>query len=195
MITLKPLPYWFDALEPYIDAQTVEIHYTKHHQWYVDKLNIAIQDTKFADMSLEEIIKNSDGWIFNNAAQVRNHTFYRETFMPSDRIAELENPLLSKIEETRWSIENFEEDFLTQATTNFGSGRTWLVKDKSWNLEIINTSNADTPIKNDKHIPLLTVDVWEHAYYLKYQNRRPEYLQNILDLINWDVVEQRFQSS
>lgn len=195
MITVKELPYPFDALEPHIDAKTVELHYSKHHQWYADKLNNAIKGTEYENMSLEEIIKNAEWWIFNNAAQVWNHTFYWDTLWATDEEANYESlEVVKKIEETWWDLEAFVNDFLHAATTNFGSGRTWLVKDVDWNLEILNTSNADTPIKSDEHIPLLTVDVWEHAYYLKYQNRRPEYLENIMDLINWDVVEERFQS-
>lgn len=187
MIELKKLPYEMNSLEPYIDLKTVELHYTKHHQWYVDKLNGLIKWTEFENMNLEEIVLKSNWIIFNNAAQVWNHTFYRDWIIqwwtvPSGKI-------LSKIQEKFWSFDIFKENFTNSAIWNFGSGRTWLVKNQIGDIEIINTSNADCPITKWL-IPLLTIDVREHAYYLNYQNRRIEYVNNFWNLINRDRVNE-----
>ena len=191
MITLTKLPYDFNALEPFIDAKTVEIHHTKHHQWYVDKLNWLIAGTEFENMSLEEIVMKSNGPTFNNAAQVWNHTFYWNWLTNNWelRIEKWELNIIKAIIKKRWSFENFKMEFTNSAIWNFGSGWTWLVKDSNGELKIVNTSNAANPM-TDWLTPLLTVDVWEHAYYLKYQNRRPEYLENRWNLVNWDKVEE-----
>lgn len=190
MISLEKLKFEFNGLEPYIDTKTVETHYTKHHQWYANKLNGLIEWTEFENMELINIIMKSTGWIFNNAAQVWNHTFYwngldiNSTKMPEGNIAEAINM-------KRWSFENFKTDFTNSAVWNFGSGRTRLVKNTNGELEIANTSNAATPI-TDWLTALLTVDVREHAYYLKYQNRRPEYLENFFNIVNWNKVEELY---
>ena len=187
MIQLPKLNFDFNWLEPYIDAKTVEIHYTKHHQWYVNKLNWLIKWTEFENIELEDIIMKASGGIFNNAAQVWNHTFYwnwldiNTTKVPEWNIADAINT-------KRWSFENFKTEFTNSAIWNFGSWRTWLVKNKNGKLEILNTSNASTPM-TDWLTALLTVDVREHAYYLKYQNKRPEYLENWFNLIDWDKIE------
>lgn len=193
MIDLPKLNYPLNALEPYIDEKTVETHYTKHHQWYVNKLNDLIKWTEFEDMKLEDIIMKASGPIFNNAAQVWNHTFYWNGLSPNAEwiVQNAELSVMKKIEETRWSFDNFKSEFTNSAIWNFGSGWTWLVKDNNWELKIINTSNAANPII-DWFTPLLTVDVWEHAYYLKYQNRRPEYLENRWNLIDWNRVEKLY---
>ena len=169
MIILTKLPYDFNALEPFIDAKTVEIHHTKHHQWYVDKLNGFIAGTEFENMSLEEIVMKSSDPIFNNAAQVWNHTFYWNWLSPNAEwiVQNAELNVMKKIEEMRWSFDNFKVEFTNSAIWNFGSGWTWLVKDSNGELKIVNTSNAANPM-TDGLAPLLTVDVWEHAYYLKY---------------------------
>lgn len=189
MINLPKLNYEMNALEPYIDAKTVETHYTKHHQWYVNKLNGLIEGTEFENMLLEDIIMKSSGWIFNNAAQVWNHTFYWNWLVPKWSIIGWE--IAKAIDQKRWSFENFKNEFSNSAVWNFGSGWTWLVKNKNWELEILNTSNAATPL-TDWLVALLTVDIWEHAYYLKYQNRRPEYLENRWNLVNWNKVEELY---
>lgn len=189
MITLPLLPYDFTALEPVIDAQTVEIHYTKHHQWYVNKLNELIAETGFKDWELEEIIKTSDWLIFNNAAQTRNHTFYRNGLQSPKENNQAEGKLFDAIVAKRNSFETFKEAMIASAVGNFWSGRTWLVKNSDGSLEIMNTSNAGCPLTVDK-IPLLTIDVREHAYYLHYQNRRAEYLANIWQCINRDKVNE-----
>ncbi len=193
MITLPSLPYAYDALEPVIDTQTVEIHYGKHHQWYVNKLNELIAGTPFEHASLEDIIRQSEGSIFNNAAQVRNHTFYRE-WLQSPQSSNMPSwPLYDALIASRWSMEQFQQAMVNAGIQNFGSWRTRLVKQADSSLAIINTSNAWCPLTTNQY-PLLTIDVREHAYYLKYQNRRAEYLERIWECINRHVVAQRFHS-
>ena len=183
---LPPLPFAKDALEPIISAETIDYHYGKHHQAYVTNLNKLIEGTWFADASLEEIIKKSDGGIFNNAAQVWNHTFYWNGLSP-DGGGEPSGALGEAIDQAFGSFAAFKEAFTKSAAGNFGSGWTWLVKNEDASLEIVNTSNADTPLRNGK-TPLLTIDVWEHAYYIDYRNARPKYLDEIWKLVNWDFV-------
>ena len=191
MIELALLPYATNALEPIIDTQTVELHYGKHHQWYVNKLNELIAGTPFEGKLLEDIIKSSEWPIFNNAAQIWNHTFYRnELQSPTDNnVAKWE--LLNAIVAKRESFEKFQETMIASAVGNFGSGRTWLVKNDDWTLEIMNTSNAWCPLTMSKKA-LFTIDVREHAYYLKYQNRRIEYVTNIWKCINRNKVNELF---
>ena len=191
MIDLPVLPYPTNALEPVLDTQTVEIHYGKHHQGYVNKLNELIADTPFKDDPLEDIITTADWPIFNNAAQIRNHTFYRnglqspkENNIPTWEIAEA-------INSKRWSFETFQLAMIASGVGNFWSWRTWLVKNPDWNLDIMNTSNAGCPLTGDKKA-LFTIDVREHAYYLKYQNRRIEYVTNIWKCINREKVNELF---
>jgi Fe-Mn family superoxide dismutase len=191
MFTLLQLPYSFNALEPFIDEQTVQIHYLKHHQWYVDKLNWLIKWTEYENSSLEEIIKKSEWAIFNNAAQIWNHSFYRECMKSWSIDNQPEWIILEKIEEKRWTFHDFKDEFTNSAVWNFGSWRTWIVKNSDWNIEIINTINANNPIVENK-VPLLTVDIREHAYYLKYQNRRIEYVSNRRNLVNRNKIEENF---
>lgn len=182
---LPELPWAKDALEPHISKETIEYHYGKHHNAYVTKLNELIKGTKFEDSSLEDIIKSSEGGLFNNAAQVWNHTFYwncltpKSSKEPSGKIAELINK--------KWgSFEKFKEEFSASAAGNFGSGWTWLVGSND-GVEIFNTGNADTPMKHGKKA-LMTIDVWEHAYYVDYRNARPKYIEHFWNLVNWDFV-------
>lgn len=191
MITLPALPYETNALEPIIDTTTVEIHYTKHHQGYVNKLNELITDTPFEDQNLETIITSAEWPIFNNAAQIRNHTFYREGLAPAQEKNLPMGVLLDALVATRGSYETFIETMTASALSNFGSWWTWLVKTPDNRLEIINTSNAWCPLTTP-NIPLLTIDVREHAYYLMYQNRRIEYITNIWKCINWDKILERY---
>ncbi|MDE2366127.1 MAG: superoxide dismutase [Betaproteobacteria bacterium] len=186
--TLPPLPYADSALEPVISANTLGFHYGKHHKAYVDNLNKLIAGTALADMSLEQVIAASAGQadkvgIFNNAAQIWNHTFYWNSLSPKGG-GEPPASLKQKIEASFGGLDACKKELATAATTQFGSGWAWLVKDGD-SLKVIKTSNADLPlIKGLK--PLLTIDVWEHAYYLDYQNRRPDYVNAVLDkLINW----------
>jgi superoxide dismutase, Fe-Mn family len=184
---LPKLPYAMDALAPYISKETLEYHYGKHHQAYVTNLNSLIKDTKFANASLEETIKNSDGGIFNNAAQVWNHTFYWHCMTPESQGAP-SGKCADAIQKAFGSFEDFKKEFTKTAIGTFGSGWGWLVKNKDGKLEIISTSNAGTPMTQDKKA-LLTCDVWEHAYYIDYRNMRPTYVENFWKLVNWDFVE------
>jgi Fe-Mn family superoxide dismutase len=187
---LPPLPYEKNALEPVISAETIEYHYGKHHQTYVDKLNDAIPGTEFENMSLEEIVQKSSGGIFNNAAQVWNHTFYWNCLSPSGGGAP-SGALADAINAKFGSFEEFKKQFSQSAATNFGSGWTWLVKNDDGSVDILNTSNASTPLAEGK-TALLTVDVWEHAYYIDYRNARPKYLEALWDKINWDFVASNY---
>lgn len=202
MITLPQLPFEKTGLMPIIDEKTIDLHYGKHHQWYVNKLNELIQGTQFENADLETIISSAEaGPIFNNAAQIRNHTFYRNSLRPVQENNSPSQWFLESLKNKRESFDNFKQEFINKAAGNFGSGWTWLVKTPNNELEIINTSNAGTPLKKETIIgnkdwitytPLFTIDVWEHAYYLDYQNRRPEYLTNIRSIINRDFVERNF---
>lgn len=183
---LPPLPFAKDSLEPVISAETLDYHYGKHHQAYVTNLNKLVAGTEFAEASLEEIVMQSDGGIFNNAAQVWNHTFYWNGLSPNGG-GEPGGALAAAIGEAFGSFAAFKEAFIKSAAGNFGSGWTWLVKNEDGSLEIVNTSNAATPLRDGK-TPLLTVDVWEHAYYIDYRNARPKYLDEIWKLVNWDFV-------
>lgn len=187
---LPELPYADDALEPYISKKTIEFHYGKHHQTYVNKLNGLVKDTAFADASLEEIIKNANGGIFNNGAQVWNHTFYWNCMSP-DGGGEPGGKLLDAINQSFGSYEQFREKFMDAAATLFGSGWAWLVKNAEGKLEIIQSSNAANPMR-DGYTPLMTCDVWEHAYYLDKQNRRPAYVDDFFKIIDWKAVEERY---
>jgi Fe-Mn family superoxide dismutase len=182
---LPELPYSNDALAPHISPETIEYHYGKHHNAYVTKLNAGIKGTEFEDMTLEDIIKKSSGGIFNNAAQVWNHTFYWNCLGPNKGGAAT-GAIADKINAKWGSFDKFKEEFTNSAATNFGSGWTWLV-DNGGELEIVNTSNAANPMTEGKK-PLLTVDVWEHAYYVDYRNARPKYLEAFWSLLNWDFV-------
>lgn len=189
---LPQLPYAEDALEPHISRETIQYHYGKHHKTYVDKLNGLIPGTEFENKSLEEIIKTSSGGVFNNAAQVWNHTFYWHCLSPSGG-GEPEGELLAAINDSFGSVEKFKEAMSTSAVNNFGSGWTWLVKKADGTLAIENTSNAATPLTENGMSPLLTVDVWEHAYYIDYRNVRPDYLAAFWSLVNWEFVATNFK--
>lgn len=187
---LPELPYEMNALEPYISQKTIEFHYGKHHLTYVNNLNRLIVDTDFENSSFEEIILKSEGGIFNNAAQIWNHTFYWNCLTPNGGGVP-RGELISAIEKTFGSFEEFKEKFSTAAATLFGAGWTWLVKNKKDELEIIQSPNAGNPM-TDGYTPILTCDVWEHAYYLDKQNRRPAYIEDFWKLIDWQAAEQRF---
>jgi Fe-Mn family superoxide dismutase len=197
---LPELPYPKEALEPNISAETLEFHYGKHHKAYVEKLNELIKGTKFENMDLESIIKSADGPIFNNAAQHWNHTFFWSCMKPdaggtpSGKVSDLIN--------RKWGdFKKFQDEFSKQAVANFGSGWTWLIQSGD-GVEILNTSNAVNPLKEGKKA-LLTLDVWEHAYYIDYRNARPEFVKAFWNVVNWDFVnknlglpdEQKMQAS
>lgn len=186
-ISLPDLPYSQDALEPHISANTLSFHYGKHHNAYVVNLNKLTAGTELESKSLEEIVKSSEGGIFNNAAQVWNHTFYWNSMKPNGggaptgKIAEL-------IDSSFGSYDEFKTQFAAAGATQFGSGWAWLVK-KGDKLEIVKTANAETPLTDSSVTPLITMDVWEHAYYLDFQNARPAYIETFLSsLVNWDFA-------
>ncbi|HDP54118.1 MAG TPA: superoxide dismutase [Bacteroidetes bacterium] len=187
---LPKLPYNLDDLSPTISKQTLEFHYGKHHQAYVNNLNNLVPGTRFENADLETIIKEAEGGIFNNGAQVWNHTFYFEAFSAKPK-AEPTGKLAEAIERDFGSFTKFKEAFTKAAATLFGSGWAWLVKDAYGHLEIVPESNAGNPLRNGQ-IPILTCDVWEHAYYLDYQNKRPDYLEGFWKLVDWAIVEKRF---
>ncbi|MCA0402429.1 MAG: superoxide dismutase [Proteobacteria bacterium] len=184
--SLPPLPYAKNALAPHISEETIEYHYGKHHQAYVNTLNQLIAGTDDEKLSLEEIIMKSSGKIFNNAAQVWNHTFYWHCLSPNGG-GEPTGKLKENIEKTFGSLDKFKEEFTQTAIGTFGSGWAWLVQDKNGGLKIISTSNAATPM-TEGQTALLTCDVWEHAYYIDYRNVRPDYLKAFWSLVNWDFV-------
>lgn len=188
---LPPLPFEKDALAPHISEETLEYHYGKHHKTYVDKLNGLVPGTEFEGKSLEDVVKTSTGGIFNNAAQVWNHTFYWHCLSPNGG-GEPTGSVADAITKAFGSFENFKEEFTTSAVNNFGSSWTWLVKKADGNVGIMNTSNAGTPLTDDSVNPLLTVDLWEHAYYIDYRNARPKYMEAFWALVNWEFVEQNF---
>lgn len=191
MFILSPLPFEKDALLPVISEETLDYHYGKHHKAYVDKLNSLVQGTDFEGKTLEEVILSSEGAIFNNAAQAWNHTFYWNCLNTPKENNLPKGELLEKILQTFGTFETFVEQFSNTAINNFWSGRTWLVKDQEGNLKILNTSNAGNPL-TEGDTPLLTIDVWEHAYYIQHRNARAAYIQNIFSLINWDFVKSQF---
>lgn len=188
---LPSLPYAKDALEPHISAETLEFHYGKHHQTYVDKLNGLVDGTDMASMSLEDIVKTSEGGVFNNAAQVWNHTFYWNCLSPNGG-GQASGTIADAIAAAFGSFDAFKEQFTNAAINNFGSGWTWLVKNADGSVAIVNTSNAATPLTDSSVTPLLTVDVWEHAYYVDYRNARPKYMEAFWALVNWDFVNANF---
>jgi superoxide dismutase, Fe-Mn family len=183
-IVLPPLPYANDALEPHMSRETLEYHYGKHHKAYVDKVNSLIAGTEFEDASLEELVAESSGDIFNNAAQVWNHTFFWNCLSPRRQSPGKE---LNQALESLGGLESFQEQFDKAASALFGSGWTWLVKDSKGALKIVTTANANTPAR-DGQVALLTCDMWEHAYYIDRRNDRAAYLQNFWPLVNWEFV-------
>jgi superoxide dismutase, Fe-Mn family len=189
-IKLPELPYALDALAPVIDKKTMEFHYGKHHQAYVNNLNNLIPGTQFENASLETIIKEGEGGIFNNAAQVWNHTFYFKSFKPEGG-GEPQGKLAEALAKSFGSFSVFQEQFSKAAATLFGSGWAWLVKNKSGGLDILQESNAGNPLRKGL-APILTCDVWEHAYYLGYQNRRPDYIKDFWSILDWNAIENRF---
>lgn len=198
MFTLIALPYPIDALEPVISAKTLEFHHGKHLKGYVDNLNKLIAGTEFETMSLEDIVRYSSGPIFNNAGQILNHNLYFTQFRPSSVIssageAEVEkSPLVAQIVKQWGSLDAFKAEFVQKGTTLFGSGWVWLQADASGALNIGQYSGADNPVAHGLR-PILTFDVWEHAYYLDYQNSRPTHLEALWGIFDWKVVEKRFE--
>jgi superoxide dismutase, Fe-Mn family len=187
---LPELPYAKDSLAPGISAETLEYHYGKHHKTYVDNINKLIAGTEFENMPLEGIVKKASGGIFNNAAQVWNHTFYWNCLSPSGG-GEPSGPLAEAIARAFGSFAQFKDKFSNAAVTQFGSGWAWLVKKSDGSLAIEATGNAGTPLTEGK-TPLLTCDVWEHAYYIDYRNARAKYVESFWNLVNWKFVEKNY---
>jgi len=187
---LPPLPYARNALAPHISEETLDYHYGKHHNTYVTNLNNLITGTAFENASLEDIINKADGPLFNNAAQVWNHTFYWNSLSPAGG-GEPTGALLTAINTTFGSFETFRQKFSASAAGNFGSGWTWLVQDSNGALSIVNTANAGNPMTSGL-TPLLTCDVWEHAYYIDYRNARPAYVESFWKLANWSFAAANF---
>lgn len=188
--TRPRLPYANNDLEPVISASTIDFHYGKHEQAYIDKLNQLIEGTKYEDMSLEKIICESDGALYNQASQAWNHIFYFFQFSPNG-LKEPTGRLAEQIINQFGSIEDFKAKFEEAGAGIFGSGWVWLSTDDTGKLYITQGKNAENPMSNGLR-PLLVFDVWEHAYYLDYQNRRPEYLHKIWDIVDWDVINERY---
>ncbi len=187
---LPKLPYAHNALEPVISEETINYHYGKHHLTYVNNLNGLVPGTQFENADLDTIVKNSDGPIFNNAAQIWNHNFYFLSLTP-EKGSKPSDKLANAINEAFGSLDNFKAEFNKSAITVFGSGWAWLVKDADGKLSIAKESNAGNPLTHGL-VPLLTFDVWEHAYYIDYQNRRADYVAALWDLVDWNVVSERF---
>lgn len=183
---LPPLPYPQGALAPHISSETIEFHYGKHHKTYIDKLNELIIGTPFQNMSLEEVIKKSEGSLFNNSAQHWNHSFFWNCLTPKG--GGYPTGAIGELISNSWnSFLEFKEEFSTKALTHFGSGWTWLIQNKRGKLEIMNTSNADNPLKHEV-LPILTLDIWEHAYYLDYRNDRKNFIKAFWNIVNWDFA-------
>ena len=187
---LPALPYEKNALEPHLSAEALEYHYGKHHQAYVTKLNELTQGTGDENRPLEEIIKSASGELFNQAAQVWNHTFYWHCLSP-DGGGQPAGELAEAIAAKFGSFDTFKDAFSAKAAANFAAGWTWLIKTAEGGVDIVNTDDADTPIAHGQ-TPLLTIDIWEHAYYIDYRNARPKYLDAVWSVVNWDFVAQNF---
>lgn len=187
---LPKLQYNPDALAPYISEETINFHYGKHHQAYVNNLNGLIPGTEFENAGLEDIIMKAAGPVFNNAAQIWNHTFYFESFSKSGRRQPI-GPFAEELNRSFGSFDAFREEFSKSAAALFGSGWVWLVKSEDGSMQIIQESNAGNPLKKGLQ-PIMTCDVWEHAYYIDYRNRRPDYIKAFWEIIDWDIVARRF---
>ncbi|MDP4223963.1 MAG: superoxide dismutase [Bacteroidota bacterium] len=187
---LPKLPYRQDALIPFLSEETLQFHYGKHHQAYVTNLNGLIPGTEYEKSDLETMIRKAEGPIFNNAAQIWNHTFYFESFSPAGKRVPA-GVLAKEIDRTFGSYESFKEQFTKSAVSLFGSGWAWLVRKDDGTLQILQESNAGNPIRKGLK-PILTCDVWEHAYYIDYRNRRPEYVKSFWEIVDWEVVERRY---
>jgi Fe-Mn family superoxide dismutase len=186
-IELPELPYALNALEPYISQETLEYHYGKHHKAYVDKTNSLIEGTEFENLPLEDIVRKAKGGLFNQAAQVWNHTFYWNSMNPNGG-GEPTGAVADAIRDSFGSFEDFKKQFNEKTAANFASGWGWLVKKADGSLDILETDDAETALTDTSVTPLLTCDVWEHAYYIDYRNARPKYLENWWNVVNWEFA-------
>ena len=191
-LTLPPLPYPEDALAPHMSAETLSFHHGKHHKKYVETANKLIEGTEFEKMPLEDIVRRSSGKIFNNAAQAWNHSFFWQCLTPSKGKAP-GDALGKALTQAFGSVDEFKSTFTKTAVDTFGSGWAWLVREKDGSLKIVSTGNADTPVRSGQ-TPLLTCDVWEHAYYIDYRNERPKFLEHFWQIVNWDFVAQNLDA-
>jgi superoxide dismutase, Fe-Mn family len=187
---LPELPYKKEALAPVISAETIEFHYGKHHLAYVNNLNGLVAGTEFENSDLETIIRKADGPVFNNAAQIWNHTFYFESFYPGGKPL-TSGTMADAINSSFGSFASFQEQFTKAAATLFGSGWAWLVKNNEGALQITQEPNAGNPMKKGL-TPLMTCDVWEHAYYIDYRNKRPDYIKAFWEILNWEIIQKRY---
>jgi Fe-Mn family superoxide dismutase len=187
---LQALDYEMDALAPFMSKETLEFHYAKHHRTYIDNLNKLIPGTKYADMTLYEIVRYSDGGIFNNAAQAQNHNLFWKILTPNKE-TKPSDALRKAVDASFGSYEEMKEQFNQAAITTFGSGWAWLIRNDDGTLSITSTSNADTPCKDGK-TAILNIDVWEHAYYIDYRNARPKYLEAFWNIVNWEKVSELY---
>ena len=187
---LPPLPFAKNALAPHMSEETLEFHYGKHHQTYVTNLNNLIKGTEYENLTLEEIVKKSSGGVFNNSAQVWNHTFFWNSLKPQGG-GQPSGALAEAINKKWGSLDKFKEEFTKTAVGTFGSGWAWLVKKPDGSLDLVSTSNAATPLTTDAK-PLLTIDVWEHAYYIDYRNARPKFVEAYWNIVNWDFAAKNF---
>ncbi len=188
---LLPLPYPLDALQPHLSKETLELHHGKHHDKYVSTLNSLIEGTEYAEMPLEDIVRKASGPIFNNAAQSWNHSFYWQCLSPKGG-GEPRGPLADAIK-ARWgTFDAFKDEFEKAAVGTFGSGWAWLVRKSDGRLAVVSTGNAGTPLTDSGAVPLLTCDVWEHAYYIDHRNRRPDYVKAFWNIVHWDFVAANF---
>ena len=188
---LPNLPYAYDALAPHISKETLEFHHDKHHAAYVNRLNELTKGTPQEKESLEQIIKSASGVLFNQAGQHFNHSFYWKSLAPKAG-GEAKGPIADAIKKSFGDFAAFKKQFSDTAAGHFGSGWAWLIRDKDGSLKVTGTHDADCPIKHDQH-PLLTCDVWEHAYYIDYRNARPKYIEAFWNLVNWDFVNQNLK--
>jgi superoxide dismutase, Fe-Mn family len=197
---VPPLPYDYNALEPHIDEATMKVHHDKHHQAYVDKANAALEGTEWEDKPIEEVLQNLDSLdedkqkaVRNNGGGHANHTFFWQILSP-DGGGSPDGSLLQAIVDTFGGFDKFQEEFKQAGIGQFGSGWAWLVKTDDGSLEITSTPNQDTPV-SEGNTPIIGVDVWEHAYYLKYQNKRPDYIDAFWNVVNWDEAQKRYESA
>jgi superoxide dismutase, Fe-Mn family len=197
---VPPLPYDYNALEPHIDEATMKVHHDKHHQAYVDKANAALEGTEWEDKPIEEVLQNLDSLdedkqkaVRNNGGGHANHTFFWQILSP-DGGGSPDGSLLQAIVDTFGGFDKFQEEFKQAGVGQFGSGWAWLVKTDDGSLEITSTANQDTPVSEGK-TPIIGVDVWEHAYYLKYQNKRPDYIDAFWNVVNWDEAQKRYETA
>lgn len=190
---LPDLPFAPDALQPVLSEETLQYHYGKHHQGYVNKLNDAVKGTEWEDQPLESLIQRAEGGLFNNAAQIWNHTFYWNGLSPNGG-GEPGGDLAGALTDVFGTVDAFKADFKKAASSNFGSGWTWLVRNREQSLQVINTSNAGNPLRDGLQ-PLFTVDVWEHAYYIDYRNGRADYLDALWGIVNWSFVADQLKGN